>query len=352
MRRTRRRAYGPYEHGNQWRVHIVETSGGKRKTRYENFGSRAEAEACVAGARDEAQGATVKQAVDAFLAAMRADGCKEPTLETAEYRLRHILGLPRNNERPLRWLRMRGGELYAAAQIDRAPDTHQNELAKAKELGEFCVAKRWLHANPFAKVEPVGRKTHGADKPRLTVDESRKLRAHCHAMGSDPAAVITLAYLLLGPRASELVRRDIRDLDDGGALLWIRKTKTKAGSRRLVIPAELVPLMLDLAHGRPSDAPLFVNEDGERCTRYWAYYHVRRICGDAKVPVLPPQALRRTQADLATDAGMAGVEVSRHLGHEVAGAPAVTGRSYVSRNANRDAQAERAFRVIDGGRSS
>ncbi|MFN2530924.1 MAG: amidohydrolase family protein, partial [Pyrinomonadaceae bacterium] len=37
------------------------------------------------------------------------------------------------------------------------------------------------------------------------------------------------AYLLLGPRASELVRRNVRDVDDGGRLLWIGATKTAAG---------------------------------------------------------------------------------------------------------------------------
>jgi hypothetical protein len=38
---------------------------------------------------------------------------------------------------------------------------------------------------------------------------------------------------------------------------------------------------------------------------------VKRICREAKVP---ERALRRTQSDLATDAGVVAVEIARHLG--------------------------------------
>jgi len=83
-------------------------------------------------------------------------------------------------QRPVRALNHRGAELYAAAQVKpngkpRAADTHQDALSVAKDFGAFCVEQRWLRVNPFAEVEPVGRKVEGADKPRLTVDESRRL---------------------------------------------------------------------------------------------------------------------------------------------------------------------------------
>ena len=292
MRRSNEpRIYGPYEHGEQFRLHVVTGSGRGRKTIYRVYPTRDLAEAALIGARNQAQGTTVRQAVDAFRDNMRASGCGAGTVTTAEHRLWHLLGLPRNSERPLRWLSGRGAELYATAQVGRAADTHQGELAKAKELGDFCVRKKWLKANPFGGVDPTGRKIHGADKPRLTVDESRKLRAHCHSLGADSAAVITLAYLLLGTRASELVNRDVRDLDDGGRLLWIGRTKTKAGTRRLIVPEELRSRLLEMASGRSPDAPLFLTEQGTRPTRYWAHYHVRRLCTEARVPTLPPQAL-------------------------------------------------------------
>lgn len=349
MRRSNEpRIYGPYEHGDLWRLHVVTGSGKRRKTVYRSYPTRDLAEAALAGARSQAQGTTVKQAVDAVLEQMRTAGNAESTVETAEYRLWHFFGLPGNANRPLRWLMNRGDELYAAAQVKRSADTHQAELGLAKQLGDLCLKRRWLRVNPFAIVEPVGRKTHGATKPRLRVDESRKLFDYCMARLDDQHAVIALAYLLLGSRASELVRRSVRDLDDGGRLLWIDRTKTRAGARKLTIPEELRFALRSLAQGKAGDAALFTREDGTRATRHWAYHHVKRICGEAKVPKLSPQALRRTQTDLATEAGETAIAVARHLGH---GSTAVADRSYRDPNVASAARSERALRVITGGRS-
>lgn len=348
MRRSNEpRIYGPYQHGDQWRLHVVTGSGRRRKTAYRSYPTRDLADAALTGARSQAQGTTVRQAVEALLAQMRKAGNADSTIETAEFRLWHFFQVPRHGERPLRWLSRRGDELYAAAQVDRSADTHQAELGLAKQVGDLCVKQRWLRANPFALVEPIGRKRHGSTKPRLRVDESRKLRDYCHSLGVDQHAIITLAYLLLGSRASELVKRDVRDLDDGGKLLWIDRTKTNAGTRRLLIPDELRVLLLGLAKGRAPDAPLFTKDDGTRMTRHWAYRHVKRICGEAKVPPLSPQALRRTQTDLATEAGVSAIEVSRHLGHA---SPVVTDRSYRDQDVARDARTARSFRVLAGGR--
>jgi integrase len=148
------------------------------------------------------------------------------------------------------------------------------------------------------------------------------------------------------------VKRDVRDLDDNGQLLWIGKTKSRAGRRRLLIPGELAPLLLAIAADRPSDSPLFVSEAsrrwpaGRRWTRHMANSHVRRICIAAKVPALSPQALRRTQSTVATEAGATGLMVAQDLGHAVGQAPAVTHRSYVERDAARDATIQRGLRVL------
>jgi integrase len=252
----------------------------------------------------------------------------------------------------------RGAELYAAAQNGRRADTHRGALVVGKMLGAWLVKHRWLRADPFADVEPAGRKTIGADKARLTVDQSRRLQAFCHrrAAEADLGAVLALGYLLLGPRASELVGCDVQHVDDGGRLLWIAGTKTDTARRRLLVPEELGVYLVALAEGRPDGDPLFVSEAsrrwpaGRRWTRHMANYHVRRVCLAAGVPELAPQALRRTQATLATDAGVSGLEVARHLGHAVPAAPAVTWRAYVGRGAARAAAVERGMRVLQGGR--
>ena len=286
-------------------------------------------------------------AIDAFLDTKREKGREPATISSAEDRLWRLLGLPGNGARPLRFVHGKGAELYAAARVDVAADTHRNALSVGKDWGAFCVSRRWLRLNPFADVEPVGRKVTGAEKPQLRIDEVRKLQAWCHAHAGEQGAIVTLGYLLLGARASELVRRPIRDLDDDGRVLWIGKTKSRAGRRRLKIPAELQPLLANLAAGRASEAPLFVGEDGEARDRFWARLQVLRACRLAEVPELPPQALRATQATLATDAGATGLMVAEHLGH---GSVGVAARSYVQPDAARAAQADRAFRVIAGGK--
>lgn len=341
------RIYGPYEHRDRWRVHIVVSDRGTRKTRYRSFDTWEQANAYINGARDEAQGHTVGEAVTALLEKMREDGLGAGTIATNTFRLHHFFQLPANTARPVRWLQHRGAELYRAAMSERSADTHHAELALAKQLGDLAVTKRWLRVNPFEKVDPVGRKRHGRHKTRLRVDESRKLWDWCIEHSSEQGAVITLAYLILGARASELVKRNVRDLDDDGRLLWIEETKTDAGTRRLSVPDPLRGMLLALVRGRGPSAPIFVNLEGERASRYVARHTVKAVCKAAGVPVLPPQALRRTHADLATDAGVAGEAVARHLGHV---STTVTDRSYRDRQVTADARQDRAFQVIAGGK--
>lgn len=355
------RIYGPKKHGRKWRVAIVtgnRRGGGTRTTRYRSFETQAAAVAYVATARDETQGRTVKGAIEAFCARKVELGLAAATVESYEDRLRLLLGT--HLERPLRSLAGRGAELYAAARAypaghrwagkQRAADTHLNALSAARQFGRWCVKQRWLRADPFADVERVGRKALGADKPQLTVTESEQLDAWCRARPGDPDAAITLGYLLLGTRASELIERCCRDVDMSGAMLWVRDAKTPSGRRRLLVPPELGAMLVQLAAGRAPDAPLFVRADGIRWSRRVAYDRVRRSCKAAGVPMLCPQALRRTQSTMATDAGVSPLEVARSLGHNIPAAPAVTRRSYVAPEATRDAQAQRAFRVIAGGR--
>jgi len=348
-RRNKWRISGPSKHGRKWRLQFARGSGDEREVRYETFDSRAEAEAALDAAVDFAQGTTVRQAMDQFLAEKRATGLADTTLKSYAERLQLLLGPVL--ARPIRAVLTRAASLYAstwerAGGRPRAADTHQHALMLGGLWARWCVKRGLLKTDPFADVLPVGRRVVGADKPRLTVDESRKLEAWCLAHPDDQGAVLTLGYLYLGSRASELVRSDVRDLDDAGNLLWIRVTKTAAGRRRLAIPPALRGLLLGLTTGRAADAPLFIREDGTRCSRDTARRHVLRVTAAAGVTALPPQALRRTQATLATEAGETALAVARHLGHATGEAPPVTGRSYVGRDAAAGARQERAVRLL------
>jgi site-specific recombinase XerC len=288
----------------------------------------------------------VSTAIKAWLDAKRAQGLADLTIVAYEQRIRMLLGSMIN--RPVRSVANRGPELYAAALEGRKADSHQNLLVAGRIWGKWCVRQKWLRANPFAEVDPVGRRVHGADKIRLTVDESRRLEAWCLAHPDDQGAVLTLGYLYLGTRNMELAVRDVRDLDDGVRLLLIGKAKSRAGQRKLVVPVALGALLRAQVDGRPSDAPVFVNAKGQRMGSNTARDHVKRVCVAAGVPEVPPQALRRTQASLAMDAGETSLAVARHLGQATGEAPKVTAQSYLERGSVATAQGERAMRAIRG----
>lgn len=353
----RPKAYGPTKHGNKWRIQFVTRPGrGAREVSYATFDTEAEATRALAGARDEAQGVTIGAAVTAFLRAKELRGRPPITIDTYRHMLDTIVGHVAG--RPVRYLNGRGAELYARATIfppghrragkPRAAASHHAALERARDLGRFCVKQKWLRANPFEDVEKIGQRVHGADKVRLTVDESRRLDAWCRSRPGDRYAVLTLAYLLLGVRASELCNRDVRDLDDGGRLFVIGRTKTRAGRRQLAIPALLADMLIGLCAGRPTDAPIFLDEHGRRLSRQMARFRVMDACEAAGVTVVPPQALRRTQATLATDAGVAGLAVAQHLGH---GSTAIAEQAYIAREAVADARTERALKLIQGGKA-
>lgn len=347
MRRSNEwRVYGPYQHGKQWRIQFSRGSRKARQTRYEAFATRIEAEACITGARDEAQGTTVRQAVDRFIARARMRGLVENTIDNYEFRLARLLDLPRNANKPLRWIRTRGAELYRATTKGAASDTHINGLNIGRMWGAFCVKEKLLKVNPFAGVEPHGRKARGADKPRLSVDESRVLEAHCFEHADDPNRVLTYAYLMLGKRASELTGITARDLDDDGWLIRIRRAKTVASIRPIPVPERLREMLLGLAKGKTPDAPLFTNMSGEAMSRFVARDRVRAVLKAAGVTVQPPQALRRTFTDNAERQGFALRSIAEQVGHTSA---SVTRRSYMSPETLEAGRVERNLKVIQGG---
>ncbi len=92
-------------------------------------------------------------------------------------------------------------------------------------------------------------------------------------------------------------------------------------------------MLRTLVEGRAPDSPIFTDKTGKRMSRNVARNRVMAACAAAGVTVLPPQALRRTQATLATEAGETSLAVARHLGHAVGAAPKTTTQSYIERDA-------------------
>jgi integrase len=182
-----------------------------------------------------------------------------------------------------------------------------------------------------------GRRRRG--KPQLRVDEARKLTdfllRRCQPL-VQPEAVAVLTVLLLATRASEVIERDVRDLDDAGTILWIPDSKTDRGRRVLEVPEILQPLLRD--------------RDGARPTRHWTLYWCKQMCSLAGVPVITAQGFRGTHRSIAHRGGASGRIVQEQLGH--ASLAMAEGGAYVQREAVQAGDAHTVeLRLLRGGRA-
>jgi len=161
------------------------------------------------------------------------------------------------------------------------------------------------------------------------------------ADAGEAGAVAAMVGVLLGMRASEIVSRVVRDLDDDGRLLWIPDPNTEAGKRTLRVPDILRPYVQGLAEGKASESLLFGKH-----WRDWPREWVQQICTKAGVPVVGAHSMRGLHSTLAMDAGVTGHVVAASLGHERV---TTTVQSYAKPEAVAGAQQQRMLRVLNGG---
>ena len=333
---------------------------GSRKRRRRGFTERTKAEAFLARVRVElddgtreigdpivTDGVTVGHAIEAYGKHLAEKGLKPgPNAE----RLRRLRAFFPDLETLLSDLTTaKCAAYYEALRASISPttkrtysvDTHRNTLAEARMLAKWCVGKRWLRANPVEAVEGKGKRRHG--KPQLRIDEARRWMAKATEMADagEAGAVAAMMALLLGMRASEIVSRVVRDLDDDGRQLWIPDSKTEAGKRTLRIPDVLQPHLQRLAEQQRPDARLF----GQHW-RDWPREWVQRICKAAEVPLVGAHSMRGLHSTLAMDAGVTGHVVAASLGHERV---STTIQSYAKAEAVAGAQQRRTLTVLAGG---
>jgi integrase len=203
---------------------------------------------------------------------------------------------------------------------------------------------RGFAGKDVAAVAAKGKRRHG--KPQLRIDEARRWMAKATELADagETGAVAALMALLLGMRASEIVSRVVRDLDDDGRLLWIPETKTEAGRRTLRVPEVLRPYLRALAEGKERSARLFGGH-----WRDWPREWVERICAAAGVPKVSAHSMRGRHSTLAMEAGVTGAVVAASLGHENV---STTIRSYAKPEGVAAARQERALTVLAGGRAA
>lgn len=363
--------FGPYERRGRWVVITRPVAGGAGTSR--SFDSAREAarfaedERAAVVALTKA-GRTVGDAIDAYALHLEREGHKQRTETLRRVRLffdGHLdeplraitpgraAGLYRavTQRRAQRW--EGSGSKRRLVESDRllSATSHRGVLTHAKTFGAWCVDARWLRANPLADVKPIGKLKHG--KPQLRVDEARAwYTAAVELAPREAGALAALAALLLGMRASEITTRQVRDLDDGGRLLWIPESKTAAGRRTLEVPDVLRDGLRALAAGRAGDALLFggIEDEGGAIRphlRGWILHWTRRICQIAKVPRVSAHSLRGLHATLALQAGATSHVVAGALGHA---SDAVTLGSYAAPGSQQAARSRAALGVLDGGR--
>jgi integrase len=202
--------------------------------------------------------------------------------------------------------------------------THRAYLQYARTWARWLVSKGWMKGpSPLENVRGVGRKRKG--KFQLSLDEARRL--YCCALDlarqADEGATAVLMALSMGMRASEIVSRTPRDLDNNGTLLRVCdnplldfKCKNESAKRAVAIPADLQPILARMCADKLPTAPLFpgISRSGRR-NRQWLHAEVWKICALAKVPKVCPHSLRGVSATAAAAAGALPELVAKMLGH-------------------------------------
>jgi integrase len=231
------------------------------------------------------------------------------------------------------------------------PDTHRHMLLQARSFLRWCVAKEWTPINALEGVQGIGKKRKG--KKQLRIDEIRKWEetALKLAYARDEGALAALMTLYLAPRASEITKRRVRDVDDEARLLIIEDAKTEAGTRSVEFPAILRPLILAHIDGRAKGEYLFQTQTKEKGPHWrdWPRENIQRICRLAGVPLTTAHGMRGLHSTLAIEDGTSSHAVERQMGHE--DFDKTTAQHYVAPGTVQKQQARRLWKVIEGGAS-
>lgn len=309
------RVLGPYAFRDQWRCAI---RNGPRKTYLspEKTPMRAVAVAERFVAELTAnQPLTVGQAMESYSEyKLAVKGNKAGSIETTGYRLRRFFTEPGLSVQLL--TPHRCASYYEKLTKKQSVDTHRATLSEARTFCRWLIKKNHLRTNPTDGIEPVGRRRKG--KPQLRYDEARcwLRKADELACEGQTGAVAAMVALLMGLRAGEIVARTVRDLDNGGRLLWIPDAKTEAGKRTVKVPKGLQPYLQRLALDKLPNAFLFPGKTGGQPDRAWPRKWVKRICRLARVPEVCAHSMRGLHATVAIEAGVSPDAVAHSLGHE------------------------------------
>lgn len=344
---SRTSVYGPYPDGDKWRV-VLRSETGQRRTK--TLDSRAEADAFISDLERQVEALdiprTIGAALEEYLAAKQAAGLKPISIRTVGDQLSAFLPVAER----LTISPERASEIYREATTrpcrykrPAAVATHRGQLRRARAFYGWCVDRGYLDRNPFERVKGTGRAVSG--KPQLRLDEVRQLVEVLQRESSagDEGASGLLLQLVLGARSSEILSRQVRDVDDGGRVLWIPDGKTKNARRRLSVPEEVQPLLKRLM-GQRSPEDFLIGEGRSRpYSSPVLWKRLRRFCRMAGIPQVCPHSLRGLHSTLAIEAGATSGAVIAQLGHS---SFQTTERHYLDKDRRHDASMRRVASTL------
>jgi integrase len=336
-----------YSYRDGWRV-FYRVGGLLSGTRV--FGTRAEAEETADRIRSEIimRSRTVRSALDAFEAELRARGLRPSTVARIERDavrlLRELLDCPLSA-----LTSRRADSIYTnlATSGEYEAGTHQMSLKVAKAFGAWCAhpRRRWLRENPFTGVEKIG-KVADHRSESLHVAEAREFREKGLALAEcgDVGALAALLALLTSLRPSEITQITARDVDEGGAVLWIDGANLKTANTRRPIEIQDPELRALLARFVDGKAPTdhLVPHAKNFPTRA-----AQRIAEEIGVPNANARMLRRTFASLAARRGRSLDDLAFSMGHGADERASTARRHYIAPGARETGAAGRVLNVLD-----
>lgn len=347
------RVLGPYKEKDRWRLVIFDETG--RRSEY--FGSEADAQRKRRILTQKLARVTRKlgDMVEQYMQQKIENGRSLPKT-AADQRQRLFDFFGSYVEKDITTVTAeRAAALYESTVARISPKnglpiavaTHRAYLDYAKAFFAWAVEQRFVPKSPFADVRPRGKPNRG--KPQLRIDEAGQFIEAAlwrwHEAGT-PLAIAALAALYMGLRASEILRRRVRDLDAGGRILWVDFGKTDHARRHLKVPEPLQPILRQLCEGKGSQDFLFgKSRPGKSHWRQSLWNEVRRICKLAQVPAICVHSLRGLYATLAVESGAVSDAVAASLGH---GSFAITARHYAAPTSVHNAKTARVARLLEG----
>ena len=229
--------------------------------------------------------------------------------------------------------------------------THRAYLILAKGLFNWAAKKGITGSSPFSEVTPVGKRNVG--KTQLRIEEARRIvqvALNDYETHRRPMALAAVIALTMGLRASEILQRKVRDLDDDCGILWIDSGKTRNAKRHLRTPEFVRPHLRELVGNQSQDAYLFVSSFSGKPVRHPSLWTaVQRLCLAAGVTAVCTHSLRGLYATLAVESGALSETVASSLGH---GSFAVTEKHYAQASSVSNVRTARVDQLLTSGRAA